>query len=130
MKNKTKGQIVRWTATIVCVGAPLATTLSQFPIWIAKSSKATMSGVFLVLVFLCCIPFYRQIRDYFKSPAAWVLWTVFTLLCIALRNIIDQLLIVGAVGAVSNVIGAWLYKLGDWLMAKPDKEGDSDGSTT
>ncbi len=133
MKNKKKGTIVRWVATTICVGAPLATTISQFPIWIAKSERATISGIFLVLAIICCIPFYRQIRDYFKSPSAWVVWTVLTVLFVAMQNIIDQMIIVGIVGIVSNLIGVGLYKLGDHLKEKPDEsnkeESDNNEST-
>ena len=76
MKNKTKGTCVRWGATALCVGAPLGATIAQFPVWVATSDKATMSGLFLVMAFICCLPFVNQLKAYFKSPAIWVVWTV------------------------------------------------------
>lgn len=131
MRNKTKGTIIRWSATALCVGAPLGTTLSQFPVWIATSDRATMSGLFLVLAFICCLPFANQIKAYLKSPAIWVVWSAFLVLFLALRNIIDQMVIVCLVGLISNIAGALLYKLGDHIKEKPDKkESDIDGDGT
>lgn len=129
MKNKTKGTCVRITATVLCVGAPLGATIAQFPVWVATSDKATMSGLFLVMAFICCLPFVNQIKAYLKSPAIWVVWSVLLVLFIVLRNIINQMVIVCAVGLVSNGAGSLLYKLGDYLKEKPDKGGDVNDGT-
>ncbi len=130
MKNKTKGTCVRIGATALCVGAPLGTTIAQFPIWVATSDKATISGMFLVLAFICCLPFTNQLKAYFKSPAIWVVWSVLLALFIALRNIIDQMVIVCFVGLISNSVGSMLYKLGDYIKAKPDKEDTANDNGT
>lgn len=127
MKNRTKGTIVRGVATTVSVGAPLAATISQFPIWVNESSEATVSGCFLVLAFLCCIPFIRQIREYMKSPSAPVMWAVFLVMFIILKNIISQMVIVCAVGLFANLIGTGLFKLGDHIKELPDKEAEDEG---
>lgn len=120
MTNNTKGKIIRGSATVMCVAAPFAATLSQFPMWVEASDKATVSGVFLVCAFLSCIPFFKQIKEYFKSPASWVCWLVITILLVCLRNIIDQMLFVCIVGLAANLGGTGLYKLGDYIKAKPD----------
>lgn len=130
MKNKTKGTCVRIGATALCVGAPLGTTIAQFPIWVATSDKATISGLFLVLAFICCLPFANQLKAYFKSPAIWVVWSVLLALFIALRNIIDQMVIVCFVGLISNSVGSMLYKLGDHIKTIPDKEGVANDNGT
>lgn len=127
MKNKTKRAIVRGVATTVSVGAPFAATLSQFPIWVDKGSEATISGCFLILAFLCCIPFIRQIKAYMKSPSAPVVWAVFLVLFVCLRKIVDQMTMVCAVGLISNLIGMGLYKLGDHIGKKPDAGDSEDG---
>lgn len=130
MKNKTKGTCVRWGATALCVGAPLGATIAQFPVWVATSDKATMSGLFLVMALICCLPFVNQLKAYFKSPAIWVVWTVLLVLFIALRNIIDQMVVVCAVGLISNGAGSMLYKLGDYIKTIPDKEDNANGNGT
>ena len=112
MSRKTKGAILKSLAIVIDVGAPLAATFSQFPLWVEKSSEATVSGLFLVFAFLSSLPFIKQIKAYFKSPSAWVVWVVLFVLLVPLRNIIDEMLIVSLVGALANMIGAIIYKLG------------------
>ena len=128
MKNKTKGNIIKWVSIVLCVAAPLAATLSQFPVWIATSDRATISGIAVVLLFLSCLPFIRVIREKLKSPAAWLVWTILAVLTILLANIIYQMRFVCIVGAVSNGIGALLFKLTDRIKNKPDNDS-GDGGT-
>ena len=121
MKNTTKGKIIKASALCLDVAAPLIATCTQFPIWVDKSSAATVSGLFLVFAFLSAIPFMKQIKAYLKSPSAWSMWCIFFVLFIALRNIIDEMVIVCVVGFVANVCGAGLHKIGENVEQKPDK---------
>lgn len=129
MTNITKGKVIKGATTALCVGAPLGATISQFPMWIAASDKATVSGMFLVCAILSCLPFYRQVKDYFKSPASWVVWLVILVLFVSLRNIIDQMIMVCGIGLIANGLGTVFYKLGDKVQKKSDKiytnEGDN-----
>lgn len=129
MKNITKGKIIKCTAIGVDVVAPLAATLSQFPIWVEKSSAATVSGLFLVFAFLSVVPFMKQLRQWLKSPSVFVLWCVFLVLFVVLRNIIDQMLIICLVGAVGNGIGSLVYKAGETVEKKPDVTDDATASS-
>ena len=122
MKNVTKGRIIKDSALCIDVGVPLAATISRFPIWVEESAEASMSGLFLVFAFLPCLPFLKQIREYFKSPSAWVIWTLLFILLAALRSILDQMIVVCFAGAVANVIGAFIYHIGTGIGNKPDKE--------
>lgn len=129
MKNTTKSKICKITAIGVDVAAPLAATISQFPIWVDKSSSATISGLFLVFAFLSSIPFMKQIKAYLKSPSAWSMWCIFLVLFIALRNIIDQMVIIALVGLLSNACGEGIYKLGEHYGSLPDSETDENQTT-
>lgn len=120
MKNATKGKILKATALTIDVSVPLIAALTQFPVWIDRSSEATMSGVFLLLALLSCVPFLRQIKEFMKSPSAPIIWTVLFVLFIVLRNIIDQMVIVCFFGMIANFLGSGLYKLGGYIGEKPD----------
>lgn len=120
MKNATKGRIIKGVAVGLDVGAPLVATLAMFPIWVERSAEATMSGLFLFMALLSCIPFLRQIIAYFKSPAVEVMWCIIFVLLVALSNIIHEMMVVAGVGAVANLIGAGVYKLGGIVGAKTD----------
>lgn len=122
MRNVTKGKIFKGAGLFLDVAAPLATTLSQFPVWVERSSEATISGIFLVFAFLSCLPFLKQIKAWLKSPSVPVLWLCFFVLFILLRNIIDQMVIVCFIGAVANLAGTGLYKVGRIIENKPDAE--------
>ena len=126
MRKATKGKIIKTSALVVDVAAPLAATLSQFPVWVDKSSTATISGLFVVFALLSAIPLIRVIKQYLKSPAAWLIWTVITVFVIALRNIIDQMAIICLIGLVANLIGAGLHKIGEKVESKPDKPIDDE----
>lgn len=124
MKNTTKGKIIKGCALCMDVGVPLLATVSRFPIWIEQSAEATVSGLFLLLAFVSCLPFLRQIREYLKSPSAPVVWIIMFAVFSALRNIIDQMIVVCFFGAVANVIGAGIYHYGNFVGNKPDAGGD------
>lgn len=128
MKNKTKGTIIKWVSIVLCVATPLAATLSQFPVWIATSDRATISGIVVVLLFISCLPFLRVIKEKLKSPAAWLVWTILAVLTILLANIIFQMRFVCIVGAISNGIGALLFKWANHLIEKPDKDKHNGGA--
>lgn len=112
MTKATRGKIVKGAAVALDVGAPLIATISQFPAWVDESPEATVSGLFLMLAFLSVIPFFNQIKTYFKSPAIWVVWSIIFVVLLVLRNIIDGMIIVCFIGAIANVLGAGLYNLG------------------
>lgn len=112
MKRKTRGTIIKGTAIALDVTVPLVATITQFPVWIEKSSEATVSGLFLLLAAISVIPFFRQIKAFIKSPSVWGVWAVVAIMLILLRNIIDEMVVVACAGVVSNVIGAALYKWG------------------
>lgn len=112
MTRSTQGKIVKGAAFGIDVLAPLAATITQFPIWVERSSGATVSGLFLLFAMLSAIPFYKQIKEYMKSPSAPIVWTVIFTFLILLRNIIDEMVIVCFVGMLANILGAGLYNLG------------------
>ena len=126
MKNATKGKLIKAGAITLDVGAPLVVTLLMFPIWVDRSAESTVSGLFLLLTFLSCIPFAKWLKSYFKSPDAWVMWCVIFVALVALRRIIEEMQVVAAVGAISNVFGAVLYKIGDSVGSKEDKPKEND----
>ena len=112
MSNRVKGKILKRLALALDVGVPLCVTLTYFPVWIDRSAGATFSGLSIFLVFLCCIPFYSQLRENFKSPSVPMLWTILFVIFLLLENIVHEIKIVCLFGAISNYVGSILYKLG------------------
>lgn len=122
MKRSTKGAILKFIAVGIDVAVPLVATLTQFPLWIERSTESTMSGLCLVLIGLSVLPFLKVLKEYFKSPSSWVVFGIIFVLLLLLRNIIDQILIVSLAGFVANVIGAGIYAIGNNMQEKDKKE--------
>lgn len=129
MKRTTKGKIFKISALVLDVGAPLAATVSQFPVWVDRSAGATVSGLFVLFALLSAIPFFKQIKTYFKSPSVWVMWCIILVALVALRAIIDEMIVICLIGAAANVIGAGLYKLGDHFDPPQNNGGGSAGGS-
>ncbi|MBR3806663.1 MAG: hypothetical protein IKJ13_07540 [Clostridia bacterium] len=125
MKNRTKGAIIKGAAITLDVVAPLVATLSQFPLWIEKSADATMSGLCLIFILISCLPFIKQIREFFKSPSSEMIFTILFVFFVVMRNIIDQMLVVSFVGMVANIAGAGIYALGRHIGEKEDKQKEA-----
>lgn len=126
MKNATKGKILKAVALGVDVLPMFGATLSQFPVWVEKSSAATVSGLFLAFAILSAIPLFRQIKQWIKSPSIPVLLSVLAVLAICLRNIIDQMVMILVIGACANWGGSFIYKAGDAIEKKPDKPAEQE----
>lgn len=120
MKNATKGKMIQGIAILLDVTVPLAATFSQFPLWVEQSSEATMSGLFLVFAFFSILPFLKQLKSFFQSPSVPVIWIILFLLLVALRNIINEMIIVCFAGMIANLIGAGIYNIGKAVAAKAD----------
>lgn len=128
MKNATKGKVIKGAALTIDVAAPLIATICQFPVWVEKSSAATISGIFLVFAFLSFLPFLNQIKTWLKSPSVPVLWCVFLVIFTLLRNIIDQMWFICVVGVISNCAGSLIYKIGNTVEVKPDANNSGGGT--
>lgn len=95
----------------VSIIPPLAAVLMCFPVWLEQGSTKTVSGLCLLLICLCLIPFYRQIKEYFRSPSAVMIWLVICVAMTLIRNIMDQMLLVSYVALFSNALGSFIYNL-------------------
>ncbi len=126
MKNSSKGKIIKGVAVGLDVAVPAITAMTQFPVWVQKSSEATVSGLFLMFAALSCIPFINQIKQFMKSPSVPILWIVLLIVFVAIRNIIDEAVVICFFGMIANILGAGLYKIGDIVGKREDNESPQD----
>jgi hypothetical protein len=113
VSDTTKGRVLKAIALAIDILAPLIATLTQFPIWINKSSEATVSGVVILLAFFSCIPLLKHIKAFLKSPSIPIIWLVMFVMLTLLNSIIDQMIVVCFIGVISNTIGTIIYKIGE-----------------
>ena len=129
IKRSTLGKIIKGGAICIDVAAPLIATITQFPIWVEASSEATVSGLFLIFAFLSALPFIKQIREYFKSPSVIVVFAVILIFLVALRNIINEMIVVCFVGTIANLIGAGIYKVGSIVENQESTYSNANSET-
>ncbi len=106
-----KRRLLKALALFIDVGAPLAATVTQFPIWVERSAGATVSGLFVVFLLLSAIPLFKHFKRFLKNPSAPLMWGLIFGFLAALHTIIDEMLIISMVGLVSNLVGWVLFKL-------------------
>ena len=110
MTDRSKYNIFTVLAVGFCVLPPLITTLCQFPVWV-ESPKMVVSGICVLFIFFSCLPFIRQIKKFFKSPSATVLWIIVFAALMVLKSIINQMLYVTAAGLIGNCIGEIFFSV-------------------
>ena len=106
-------KLLKVSSMAINVLPPIIACLTCFPIWAEQGSAKTVSGVCLLVLALCILPFIRQIKEYFKSPSVIVIWLVIAIAMTLMRNIINEMMLVSYVALVSNCIGALVYKIAD-----------------
>jgi hypothetical protein len=118
MTRQTKGSLLKCAGLGLDVGAPLIATLTQFPVMIERSAEATVSGLFVVFALLSGIPLLKLFGKMIKTPSVPVIWLIGCGLLLCLRSIVDEMIVICAVGAFSNTAGAVMYKIGENIAGK------------
>lgn len=107
----TTSKFLRILAVFIDCAVPAVVTLTQFPFWVSRGSTETVSGIALVMLILACIPFWRRIKEYFKSPDAVVLWLILFIGAMAFESIIHQIITIAFFGLIANAVGKVIYHL-------------------
>ena len=121
MNNKLKYNGLTALGALLCIAPPAVATLCYFPVWVEKSSSATVSGLSLILILISIIPLFRIIKEHIASPSITLIWVIVCVFCIAFKSIIDQILVISFVGALSSIAGTIVFKARDKVK---DKEGE------
>lgn len=119
MNNKLKYNGLTALGALLCIAPPAVATLCYFPVWVEKSSSATVSGLSLILILISIIPLFRIIKEHIASPSITLIWVIVCVFCIAFKAIIDQILVISFVGALSSIAGTIVFK----ARPKEDKQG-------
>ena len=122
MNNKLKYNGLTALGALLCIAPPAVVTLCYFPLWVEKSSSATVSGLSLILILISIIPLFRIVKEHISSPSAPVVWLLVCLFCFAFKSIIDQILVISFVGAVSSVAGMFIF----WARDKGEKKEEKE----
>ena len=124
MKTSHKLFALHLLGLFVCIAPPIITTFEYFPLWFQRPDTA-ISAISAILALLCCIPFMKQIKAYFKgTPASWSVWLVIYVLVAAFNKLADGVETVAFIGLLSNLLGGCIFRIEKHLK---NKEGVNNG---
>ena len=120
MTNSLKGKLIQWGAIAIDVGVPMAVTFTQLPVWVYRSSTATVSGLFVICALICSIPMLRHGAPILRNPSAPVVWGILLAIFLGLNSIVDEMLYITGFGFGANIIGSIIYKVGERIEHTED----------
>ena len=124
MKPTLKAFILRVIGLAVCILPPVITTLEYFPLWFSETETA-ISALSAMMIALCCLPFFKQIKQYFRNtPAAWVIWLVIYVLVAVFSKLADGIETVAFIGLISNLLGGCIFRIEKHLKHKEGVSGN------
>ena len=115
MSNSVKYKLYDVGARLVAVLPPAVVTLCHFPLFVAKSSDATFSGITLLMLLICMIPFWRKIGEMKKflfSASTPVLWLICFGIFYFLAEIASTVVYISLAGLGGSCASAVLVRIG------------------
>ena len=123
-RNLKKRRIVFKTLGLFFAVAPvLFCVLLYFPVWKSEGGGKIISGGVLLLILLSVLPIVRFIKSVLKSPSVSMLWFLSFLLFFSLSRIAEEMTVISFVGFISNLIGAFFFRLGSCNETEEENEG-------
>lgn len=116
--DKVKYTVLTILGAVLCIAPPVVATFMYFPLWVATSSSATVSGLSLILILVSIIPIIRIVKKIIETPSIPIVWAIICVFCFAFKSIIDQVLVISFVGTLSSLAGMFIF----WLRKKGAKE--------
>ena len=120
---KRKSLLFKGLGLVFSVLPVLLCVLFYFPVWHDAGGGKIISGGVLLLILLSILPLFRFIKSIIKSPSVHTLWFLSFLLFFSLSRIAEEMTVISFVGFISNLIGAFFFKLGSRERTDKENEG-------
>lgn len=114
MRNRTKLLLSDLAARVVAVLPPAIVTLHHVPLFVKRSSEATLSGLALFALFICMIPLWRKLKDiknFLFNASTPVLWIIAIIVFWFLAKIADEVISIAVAGCFGSCISAVISHL-------------------
>lgn len=125
-KRKIIAKVIYVVGMICAVLPPLIAFLDNFPLLTEENYGQAVSWFAVAMIAICCIPFWRKIKEYFKSPDTMVLWLIVFVIFSATKNLINGMIIVSFCGFVGNLVAKALFFAGHKIEPAEDKEKENE----
>lgn len=110
--GRSKAVVLSVLGYALCILPPAVAVLEHFPVWLSKDERSAFSALGLCLLFLCCLPFWKALKAWLRTPSVWRMWLFLFLLLWLGRPLAEGLIAVSFSGAVGSIAGAFLLKAG------------------
>ena len=120
MKRKTAAKLVYALGMIAAVGAPAISFLLKFPILKERNYDQAVSWFAIAMLALCCVPFFKKIREYFKSPDSAVMWLCIFVVFALIEPIVSSIKLVAFCGLLGNIFAKIMFFVSKKIAEKED----------
>ncbi len=107
-----KRLLLRILGLILCIAPPALTALEYFPLWLGDGKQA-LNALALLLLSLCALPLWRQIKRLLSSPSLWSVWFLLWLFLTLFAPLIEGLTAISFMGFLGGIPGAIFLHLAD-----------------
>lgn len=125
MSNKLKYEMWDIAARLCACVFPLGASLYFFPEWLDSSPRATFSGMLLVAVLVCMIPFWKKLVSITKSLSSTsmpVFWLIVFAVFFCLREILDKMIYISIFGLIGSAVSMGICIIRNKYGENSDKE--------
>jgi hypothetical protein len=109
MKRKALYGSLYVLGLLLCIVPPAWAVIDRFSLW--QTGQRVSASVVLLLC-VCCVPLWRQLRNAIKAfaenPSAWGVWLALTLIFWLFDRISADMLVICYIALPSSVLGALL----------------------
>lgn len=117
MSKRTKAMLLHALGLLICIVPPALAVLEYFPI-LSETPEKQISTFGALMLALCCVPFWRTVKAFLRSPSAWKVWLVILLASYLLNAIVSEMIVISAIGLVSGIVGCAVFRLERWYRAR------------
>ena len=103
MKRKTASKLLYGIGMAGAIAAPAISFLCKFPVLKEHNYEQAVSWFAVLILTLCCVPFFKKIKEYFKSADATVMWLVIFILIAVIEPIVAGIKLVAFCGLCGNI---------------------------
>lgn len=122
MKSKITWWSVYALGLLFCIVPPAIAVLAKFTVW--QTGQRVSASVILLLA-VCCIPMWKQLRNALKhfaeNPSAWGIWLALDIVFRLFNAISADMLTICNIALPASVIGALIMALAHKKIHKEDE---------
>lgn len=119
MSKRSKATLLHVLGLLICIVPPALSVLEHFPI-LSETPEKQISTFGVLMLAVCCIPFWRTIKAFLSTPSAWKVWLVILLASYLLNSIVGELVVISAIGLASGIVGGAVFRIERWYRARHD----------